>query len=47
MSVKRVRGAENTTMYYTHPVLGTRQHPWAVGNYLLFTGTKKTSCHSD
>lgn len=47
MYVKSVLGAENSTIYYIHSVLGICQHPWAIGNYLLLTGTTKTSCHSD
>lgn len=47
MDIHSVLGAENSAIYYTHLVLDIHQHPWAIGNYLLFTGTTKTSCHSD
>lgn len=47
MDIQSALGAENSSIYYTHPVLDIHQHPWATGNYVLFTGTTKTACHSD
>lgn len=40
MYFKRGTRAENAIIYYIHPVLEVLeicQHPWAIGNYPLFT----------
>lgn len=46
MCIKSTLGAENPHIYFIHPTLDSRQHPQAAGNYVLLTGTSKTSCHS-